>query len=174
MSDEADAQYAQQQKAFAAAQAAAQQRAQAESGAYGRAASYDPAAAVDKFAQGAWSQAQAGIKQDLGDLRGAEVGAGRLDTGFYDYDQGQVMKSAIADYNSKIAQTAVQASGQTVQNNQALLGASEHANTDYMDMVSGGLDRATREKEYQDSQPAWWEKALDVGTKVAGTVAMFA
>lgn len=70
---------------------------------------YDPTADVNTYAKGAYEQGQAGLKRTLSGLAGKSVGAGRLNTGFYDTDQGDVVTDVANDYNSKVNMAAMQA-----------------------------------------------------------------
>jgi hypothetical protein len=73
---------------------------------------YDPSAAVNQWATGAWS----GVKQQLGDdltaTRNHDASLGRLNTGFFDKDRGMVMTRATQGFNNALAEQAVNASGQ--------------------------------------------------------------
>lgn len=73
---------------------------------------FDPSAAGNTFAKGAWDATRANI----GDLLDAETnkyaGSGRLRTGWFDKARGQVITRGIDSYNNALAQAALTFSGQ--------------------------------------------------------------
>lgn len=110
-----------------------------------RAKAFDPQAAVNQYAQGAWGSISDALKNTLKDVRGSAVGAGRYDSGFLDEDQNTVESQAIRDLTNSIAQQSVAASGQTLANNNALgqfgLSTTQDAN-----------DLLASEREFQANQ----------------------
>lgn len=72
-------------------------------------AGFDPEAAVNRWAQGAWGNTLADVKKQSAALRAQAGGAGRLDTGFYDEDQGDLVKGITDAFGNNLAQTSVQA-----------------------------------------------------------------
>ncbi len=96
---------------------------QATSDYWNRISSFDPSQAVNKYAQGAWSQTVNGVNgfnANLGKLRGNAVGGGRLDTGFHDEDSGELYRSTVGDFGDRLSMTALDASRMQMQNNQAI------------------------------------------------------
>src|SRR5690349_11878919 len=73
---------------------------------------FDPSAAGEKFAAGAWGSA----RRDIGDLLDQETnkyaGSGRLRTGWFDKARGQVITRGVESYNNALAQAALTFSGQ--------------------------------------------------------------
>jgi hypothetical protein len=82
---------------------------------------FDPSAAVNQYAQGAWDSTSIDLGKTLDMLRGQAVGAGRLDTGLFDYDQGEVMKEALNRFTAQLSQQSMNAAGLQNQNNAMLL-----------------------------------------------------
>lgn len=86
-----------------------------------RAVEFDPSAAVNQYAQGAWNSIGIDLSKQLDMLRGSAVGAGRLDTGLFDYDQGEVTKEALNRFTAQLSQQAMNAAGLQNQSNALLL-----------------------------------------------------
>jgi hypothetical protein len=110
-----------------------------------RAKAFDPSAAIQQYAQGAWGSISEGLKRSIADQRGAEVGAGRFDSGFNDEDTGGVYRTATNQLANSIAQQAVTASGQTLQNNSQLAQFGESTTQDANDLLAS-------EREFQANQ----------------------
>jgi hypothetical protein len=88
-----------------------------------RITSFDPTAAINKYATGTWNSmigGPGGFNDQLTRLRGNEVAGGRLDTGFYDEDQGQLYRSTVNDFSNDLSRTAVQGANMEMANNQAI------------------------------------------------------
>lgn len=98
--------------AVSAAQARANQtRQQLEQ----RLRAFDPERSVGQFAQGAWEALRPQLNEAIGDLRGSQVGMGRLNTGFATGDEDRLMTRAMSDLSSQIAQQSVAAQGLALQ-----------------------------------------------------------
>lgn len=85
-----------------------------------RATNFDASKALNTYATGAYSTVAEGLKRTLADVRGRAVGAGRFDTGFLDEDQGTVIKDTMADFNNRLSQQALAATGMQQENDRAL------------------------------------------------------
>ncbi len=72
---------------------------------------YDPTPAVNRFAQGAWGSISEALGEQLKDLSGKAVGQGRFDSGFYNEDQGTIVRGGMRDFGNAMARTAVDAEG---------------------------------------------------------------
>lgn len=73
---------------------------------------FDPSAAGKEFASGAYSDYETGLKDDLRVFDDEAIAAGRLRTGQYDVDKGQVITRRGRDFDARIAQAALDFSGQ--------------------------------------------------------------
>lgn len=73
---------------------------------------FDPSAAGATYAQGAEGAFESQLKGDLTSLTNKAVGSGRLNTGFFDTDQGNVIKSNAANFNNALATAALGFSSQ--------------------------------------------------------------
>lgn len=80
---------------------------------------FDAGAAMKEYAKGAYSDFERGVKTSLDSLRGLSVGEGRLDTGFFDKDQGDVITELGRGYTSDIAKQALNAAGITSESRSA-------------------------------------------------------
>lgn len=85
-----------------------------------RATQFDPTAAYQRYARGAWGSISDALGDQLRNLRDQSVGAGRLDTGFYDEDTGKIYKTATDQLSRALASGALQATGQDLQNTSLL------------------------------------------------------
>ncbi|MDZ7418780.1 MAG: hypothetical protein ONB52_21865 [candidate division KSB1 bacterium] len=127
--------------------------------------SFDPSAALRQYAMGTYGEFSRQLGRALEQLRGQAVGAGRLDTGFYDADQGRLITDLASRYQDLLAARAMEAAEMDFRKRQ-LLGAraAEFANR-YMDLLAGGLDRETAARA---ARAQLWAGALGAGARVAG------
>ncbi len=75
--------------------------------------SFDAGAAVKEYATGAWDQVQAGLKSTLRDLKYDAAARHRMNSGWFDEDQGRVVTDTAANFQSELAKQAVTAAGIT-------------------------------------------------------------
>lgn len=108
--------------------------------------SFDPSQAVDEFGQGFLSDAREGLGEEFEDLVGGSVGRGRLRTGFFQRDAGNLFKDFNRRVSNAIAQASLQASGQKLQNIQGLQAFGSDLLGQQTDLLGGALDRATAEE----------------------------
>lgn len=132
-------------------------------------AGFNPEQAFKTYASGAEGDFNTQLSSSLRDLSGKAVGAGRFDSGFYDEDQGQVVRNVAGDFNNKIAQGALTASGQRLsqigQEGQYALGEQGL----YGDMLSGQLDRETAAANAKKQQrSSFWSGLFGVGGAALG------
>ena len=114
--------------------------------------SYDPQAAVNQYATGAWGLASLGLKDQLMDMRYDAAKRHRLNSGWFDEDQGRVVRDTSSALTGNIATKAVEAAGikavllkskagldvqQAENTNQFNLGAAKSA-TDWYDTLTRG------------------------------------
>src|SRR6476661_653418 len=97
---------------------------------------FDPTDAIRTYAGAQWDQAQTGMKQELADLAGSAAGNGRLDTGFFNVDRGDVYRRTVADFNNRVASTAVEAAGMQQNNYRSLIGAGQDYSGTAADIAS--------------------------------------
>ena len=85
-----------------------------------RAENFDASKALNTWAQGAYGTISTQLTKRLRDLSGQAVGAGRLNTGFYDEDQGQVIRGAQQDFSNALAGEALGAASLQSSSDRAL------------------------------------------------------
>jgi hypothetical protein len=112
-----------------------------------RARSYDPSAALRTSTQAAWGDVREDLGRTLEDFEGQSVGAGRLDTGFYDADRGKIITDVGEDFSRQAGRMALDAEGLRLRNQEGLGQYSQYAGNRYLDLMTGGLDRAEAEAE---------------------------
>lgn len=107
-----------------------------------RARSFDPYSAMRTASQGAYNSLMPQLSKAFKDLRGSEVGSGRLNSGFGKGDEDYLLGQGLDRLNSLIAQNALQASSLQFQNNQSL-GEFGNAKTGQaIDILAGNRDAA--------------------------------
>lgn len=127
-----------------------------------RAGSFDPTTAINTYARGAWDQASTGMRDELRKLKGSAVGSGRLNTGFFDEDQGEVYKNTVADFNNRIAQTAVTGAGMQLQNNAGLANFASDRTNMFADLLASRREqvendaRAAAAAKKKKKKRYWW------------------
>lgn len=147
----------------------------AESYGYNKVKAFDPSAAFNTFAAGATDQAGKSLALQLQKLAGSSVGAGRLDTGFYDQDQGDVVRQVYGDLNNTLASKALDVTGMEQQQDQYLANYGTERRNRYLDLLSGGLDRRYAELHppQAPSQPGFFSQLLSAGATL-GSAAILA
>ena len=145
----------------------------AEDSYYGRALAFDPMRSVERYARGAGDIARTGFREELRDLRGDAVGRGRLDTGFFDEDVGDLWKDTQRDLNSRIAMQATEAAGLELRNNEGIGQYGANVQDRYRDMLAVIRARQTAENNVRRSRRplAWLGRNLGAGIKLAAEVA---
>lgn len=117
-------------------------------------AAFDPRQALTEYSKGATSEFNRNLALQLRDLKGSAVGAGRINTGFFDEDQGQVVQDLGARYLSDINSRALDTAG--MRQRQIEFGGTRgtQRTQDYHDMLAGTLDRETAERNARRAQRA--------------------
>lgn len=145
---------------------------EAEATGYGRTAAFDPNAAVARYAKGAWDTVMndpvSGLKRSLADLRGNAVGGGRLDTGFFDQDTGDVVTNATRGFQNSLAGTAVTAAGMQQNNNAALLGYGQNKTNQYLDLLTANREQQTQDAREKAARKR--QKKRGIGSLIGGVI----
>jgi hypothetical protein len=140
-----------------------------------RALAFDPQESLNRYATGAWDTIQnrvGGVRDQLRDLGGASVGAGRLDSGFFDEDQGAVINRGMESFGSALAQQSMNATGMEQRNIEGIGATGEARGTRYLDLLAGGMDRAQAEiNARRQRQADMWGSIMQAGGQVAGAYA---
>jgi hypothetical protein len=115
---------------------------------------YDPSQALNTYAQGAYNTFNQGFKQNLSDLKGSAVGAGRLKTGFYDQDVGRLATTMGNQEQQAIAGQALNAASLKASTLGTATGYQEDEQNRYLDLLSGQLDREQAQRNANAQQTA--------------------
>ncbi len=141
-----------------------------------RALSFDPSQAVADTARGTWSSIVSdvgGLKDMLRDLKGQSVGSGRLDTGFFDEDQGAVINRAVENLNSQVAQGSLQATGMAQRNIEDIGSYASQSRARYLDLLTGGLNQQIAQQEAAKARKAGlWGDIISGAAKVGAAAIM--
>lgn len=122
-----------------------------EDDALNRVASFDPSSAFQDYAKNAYAGASNTLGLELDNLRDSAVRGGRLDTGFYDRDQGVLARQIYGDANRDINSKALETTRLQQQNNATYLDATGNREGRYLDLLTGALDR---DQEMRDRKSA--------------------
>lgn len=101
------------------------------------ATSFNPTQAVRDYSTAAYDATSQNMRDELNKLAGDDVSQGRINTGFYDEDRGQVVNRNLADYNSKVANAAYSATGYQLANNNSLAANAEDENNTFLSTLRG-------------------------------------
>lgn len=119
---------------------------EAESEFYRRSTEFDPQAAAETSARGIAGSLSMDLQKNLKFAQGQAVGAGRLDTGFFDEDRGYLFEDFNQRLTNAIAQQAMQAQQLNLSNIQGIGRFGESVSNRYINMLGGSLDRAQAEE----------------------------
>lgn len=115
-------------------------------GALDRLQSFNAQDGLERSVRGATDRSQMAFRNNLRDLTGRAVKTGRLNTGFFDEDAGELALDSKTNLDAIIAQYAITAQGQQMSNDNALVNAGQQQEQQYMDLMTGGLDREQMER----------------------------
>lgn len=140
---------------------------QAEQEGYDRAKSYDPGEAFQRYTTGAISRSNQQLSDRLEELAFDSAGAGRLNTGLFDRDRGDVARRVFQSQNEDFSDRALAVSGMEQEQGQFLAGFGADANNRYLDVLYSNADQARA-----DRQEAAQRKASKGGfLKTLGSIA---
>ncbi len=135
-----------------------------------RALAFDPTEALQRFATGAFEEIGELTREQLRELAGEAVGAGRLDTGFFDVDRGDILKAGQRQLANRLAQAALEATGLGLRNLENIGQFGLQQRQTALDLIAGGLDRATAEENLRRQRRAALFGALgSLGGAAIGT-----
>lgn len=133
-----------------------------------RALDFDPNEAYDKYMSGATNQFGELLDTRLKTLAGRSVGAGRLDTGFFDLDQGDVVRSVAQDFSNTASNAALDVSGQVMSNNNSIGNYGLQREGMAMDVLSGNADREMMRENARREEKA--RKRGGIGGLIGGAL----
>lgn len=102
----------------------------------------DIGASYGKYMDGAASRYKEILGEENDKLTESAVGRGRLDTGFYDQDRGELAESVAGEFAAESSRAALQTAGMETDRLRSVAGIDESSRDRYLDLVVGGLDRA--------------------------------
>lgn len=108
-----------------------------------RSLNFNAGEAINRYAQGAWGQLKGQFDKNLMSLKGNSVGAGRLDTGFFDEDTGDLYRSTVSDFGDAISRQAVAGAGLDLENNRGLSQFGANQQGEYADMLMSRREEVT-------------------------------
>lgn len=131
-----------------------------------RATTFNAGDALTKAAGGLFDQFEHTTGQRINDLRGSMVGSGRLGGGYGEQDEDSLIYDAKRDLNDKIAGLSLQATGMDQQNTQQLGQFGQGQEGQYLDLLSGGMDREMADQNAKANRKAslWGSLAGLAGT----------
>lgn len=134
--------------------------------------SFDPMQAATQASQAQYALAMPQIKRQLADLRGSQVGQGRLRTGFGQGDQDQLLTTNLEHLNQSMIQRAMQAA-QMQQATTSELGAYGQNNQNmYLDYATG-RERTRYEQEQANRAGNRSMIGSLLGAGIQGSAAMY-
>lgn len=128
---------------------------------------FDPGAAFKEYTEGATRGAKGYLGEELEKLAGTSSAQGRLNTGFYDQDQGELVRNVYGDLNNTIAGAALQTAGMEQSRRGQLLDYGADRTNRYLDLVSGNNDRLTAKR---NAEAAKKKKGGILGGLVGGAI----
>lgn len=152
----------------AAASTAGQNANTAESTYLQQATQFNPTQAVKDYSTAAYDATSQNIRDQLNTLAGDDVNQGRINTGFYDEDRGQVVNRNLADYNSKVANAAYSATGYQLANQQGLASNAENQENTYMSTLRG--NQQYQEEQAADAADRARKKKSGIGSLIGGVL----
>jgi hypothetical protein len=133
-------------------------------------AKFDPQASLNTYATGAWDSIlnqAGGMKDQLRDLAGSSVGAGRVDSGLFDEDRGEVMNRGMESFGSALAQQGMNAASLRASTLNSAAGFQEEEQNRYLELVRAGMDDDTARQNARAAARAGTWGAIG---QIAGTV----
>lgn len=129
-----------------------------------QATTFNPTQAVKDYSTAAYDATSQNIRQQLAQLAGDDVSQGRINTGFYDEDRGEVMNRNLADYNSKVASAAYNATGYQLQNQEGLARNAEDNTNTFMSTMRG--NQQSMQQQAEDKAARARKKKSGIGSLI--------
>ena len=145
----------------------AQKEGQRADEAWGRLRSFDPYESMGRAASAQWNTFSEVLGENMADLRGSQVGMGRLRTGFGFEDQDRFSGDALDRFYNQLSSQAWRAPGYELQNNSLMAGSLDRE----WDITTGGADLETsildREAAERASKREMWGQIAGAGLGLA-------
>ena len=138
---------------------------------YGRATGFDPYEAVSTAAGGAWGMLEPELQRTIDRRRAGAVGRGRLNTGFQDIDEREILRGGRDYLSNVIASNAMNAASLDLNNIQGIGGYGERKTGNYLDLGAAELDRAQADENARQQRKAQkWSLLGKFAGGAAGTL----
>lgn len=140
-----------------------------------RSLNFDPQEAMNRSAMGTWDAMRPSVDMAIGDLRQTQSAMGRARSGFATEDEDRIMTDALRDLNARVASNAVSGAGMELSNIGQIGDIGRDQRDTHLDLVTGGLDRRTDERNALDARRAGRSNATmgaigQIGGTLAGKV----
>lgn len=106
---------------------------------------YNPQEYAERSARGMWDVISRDMSEQLIDLRGSQVGMGRLNTGFGYEDEDRLYRGAYDRMGSELASRSIQTAGLELGNINSMQQSRELAPS----IAAGGIDQELALKDYE-------------------------
>lgn len=133
-----------------------------------RAMNFDPSAALNTYAKGAWGSVSAGLDQTLERLKGEAGGSGRLQSGFFDLDQGDVIRNVTNDFTNNLSQQALGAAGMMQRNTEGLGAFGERQQGMATDLLMSRREEIENAKREADERKR--KRRSGIGSAIGGVL----
>jgi hypothetical protein len=132
---------------------------------------FDAQSGANMAAMGQFQTFLPQLKRAIAEMRGEQVGMGRLKTGYGNEDEDYLVGQSLNNLNAQVAQRAMQAQGMNLQNIQGMGQYASEQQGQHFDLISGGLDRAVAEEnERRKRRAGLWGGLAKIAGGVAGSV----
>jgi hypothetical protein len=113
---------------------------------------YDPQEALNRSTEAAYGAIREQLDEDIARFRGQQVGAGRLDTGFRFEGEDLLVRDAFDRLNRELARNALTTENLRMRATESLGAFGERTTGRYLDLLTGGLDRAAAEEAAEEER----------------------
>jgi len=108
---------------------------------------YDPQEAINRRSQAQWNNLEESLGRSIESLRGRQVGAGRLQTGFGFEDQDRLYEGAFDNLTNAMAMNSLQGEQLGVNVKNRLGSFADSSRNRYLELLSGEDDRFIRDQD---------------------------
>lgn len=135
--------------------------------AWGRMESFDPYESMGRAASAQWNTFSEELGEGLQDMRGSQVGRGRLRTGFGFEDEDRFSRDSLDRFYNQLASQAWRAPGLELQNTSMMAPAIDRG----YDLTTAGADLETSEMDRAAAERmAKWKAAGEFGGGLLGAL----
>lgn len=149
---------------------------EAEATATDRLAGFDAEEGAARAGRAQFDTFREDLGRDLGDLRGSQVGRGRLQSGFGFDEEDELIQFGLRDLNRQLTSNALQAQGLNLSAARSLGQAGQHQTGRFLDVLASERDTDFLEEEQERRRKANRRSGLmkGLGAVAGGAVGFFA